>query len=686
VILLSILLLAAASAPPKPLLCAPECSPVSAGLPAAVAPRGETRTFVWISADRQRAVAGLIPAGASEAALDPAAAVTHRVGIRLSDPGAAPSLRFALVGGGRRWEWSTPKPGAKPLEVVHPAGELQLEVAADGYRKAVKKLANASETIYLYKLPLLRGRVLDAKTQLPLKAVEITALPAGEKIALTDANGKFSAVIGDAWPKLLRVSRPDRAPRLVEVPRTVTDTDLDVVDLSSGGAIHAVLAPPLNGREEVGWMLRRIVGSRDEPVREGRVPLGQTEFTIDRLEAGSYRLAIMGEGPLQRFAVPVRVAEDEVAQSTLRIRPAAIDLHVTFDGAPLSRATVEAMHADAEWHGVVHCDEAGQASEEVWQPGDFFATVSRQPDVIGSTHRLEIAGDGRIRVDLNIPNRRIRGHVVDGKTGAPVAEARVILASRSASGTLNNFRDTAADGAFEFTGIPDGRQTLRVSKRGYPVDRVWQFDLAESDVVHDQDLVINAAEGHVLAVVDARGIPIPSSAVFVAKRGGVVNAGETDGDGRVTVPVDGNEPAILFAVPRSGSFGVLRFPTADPSAAILTLRVPDGSASLGLRTQNDAGQAVSKIVFLLRLDGLLLPAEVLQALANYQGIPLATDGRGELRYPHLPPGHYDVFAVTNREEFQAVYRSSSPPPPTAIVTLVPGEQSLILKLRAKTGG
>jgi hypothetical protein len=340
------------------------------------------------------------------------------------------------------------------------------------------------------------------------------------------------------------------------------------------------------------------------------------------------------------------------------------------------------MHADAEWHGVVRCDDSGQASEEIWQPGQYLATVSRQPDVIGSTHQLEIAGDGRIRVDLNVPNRRIRGHVLDGRTGAPVAGARVVLASRSATGTLNNFRDTAADGAFEFTGIPDGQQSLRVSKRGYPSDRVWQFTLAENDVVHEQDLVINAAEGHVIAVIDARGIPVPSAAVFAAKRDGVVNVGETDGDGRITVPVDGSEVALVFAVPRSGSFGVLRFPVPDSMAA-LTLRVPDGSAALALRTQTGEGQPISRIAFLLRLDGLLLPPQVLEALANVQGIPLSTNAAGELRYPHLPPGHYDIYAVTSREEFQAVYRAANPPP-TASVTLTPGEQSLVVKLRAKT--
>ena len=86
------------------------------------------------------------------------------------------------------------------------------------------------------------------------------------------------------------------------------------------------LQPPLGG-EEVHWQVRRAEGM--EPVREGAVAAGQREFSIDRISPGRYQLLVMGNGPLQRFAVPATVTDGDATSVQIHIEPSALSIRVT---------------------------------------------------------------------------------------------------------------------------------------------------------------------------------------------------------------------------------------------------------------------------------------------------------------------------------------------------------------------
>ena len=679
--------LLAAAVASKPQLCMDgACAPVGSALPVHVNAADQVRRFTWIAADGKRWVAGTIEAGGTEANSDPAA-TTHRFLIRPSDGAVVPPLKIEFVAGDAKWAWTIDHPAGNPVDFVHPGTGGTLKIAAAGYAQVHKPLTKTPATIYLYKLPSLRGRAIDAKTLLPLAGVDVVALPAGTTIATTDRNGRFSAVIDGAWPKFLRVSRADHAMRILDIPRTVADTDLNDIALSGGGSLAITVAPPLGGSEELGWTLRKMAASkRDEQLaREGLLRAGESEVTVDRLEAGTYRLTISGSEPLQKYAMLVKVDEAAASHSTVHIRPAVLDLTVKFDGAPLANAIVEINHSPSPWHAILHCDESGHALQEIWQEGDYDFAVARKPDVTGWRHDERIESDGVIPLELNIPNRRVRGHVLDARTGAPLGNASVTLGSRSANGNaLFNRLKTTSDGQFQFSGVGSGQEVLQVFAPGYVRDRKWQFTLGDDDLLHEEDLRVDPIDGHSVAVVDARGIAIPEAAVYAAKRDGVYTLGLTDGDGKIVVPIAGEEPGIVYAVPKSGSLGFLRLPLKDATDDPVVLRVSDGSASLTLRAENGSGEPVGRISFVFRIDGIIIPVEVKSSLINYHDLPLYTDANGEMLFPHLPPGHYDFWAFTNPEEFRAVYWSPVPPEPTASVTLTPGDQTLIVKLKPKS--
>ena len=679
-------LLLAAAAAPKPQLCIDgQCTRVESALPLRVTESDHVRRFTWISADGKRWIVGTIEAGGTEAKND-SAAKTHRLVVRPSDGAALPALKFELVDGSATWSWNLDRPSSDAIDLFHPGAGGTLKITAAGYARVERQLTKTPDTIYLHKLPSLRGRTVDAKTLLPLAGVDVVALPAGTTIATTDRNGRFSAVVDGAWPKFLRVGRADHASRILDVPRTVADTELNDIALSSGGTLSVTIAPPFGGREELSWTLRKVTTSqRDEQLaREGALPTGQSEATIDRLDAGTYRLTVSGSEPLQKYAMLVKVDDATASRSTVRIRPAVLDLTVKFDGAPLANAVVEINEQPSQWHAVLHCDDAGHALQEVWQQGDYHLAVARKPDVTGWMHVEHIEGDGRIPLELNIPNHRVRGRVLDARTDAPLGNARVSLGSRTADGNaLYNISETTADGQFQFSGVTAGQQVLQVMAPGYIRDTKWQFTMADDDVLHEEDLRVDPIEGHSVTVVDARGVPIPSAVIIAAKRNGTYNVGLTDGDGKIVVPIAGDEPGLIYAIPKSGSFGFVRLPLKEASEDPVVLRVSDGSASLTLRAENESGEPIGRIHFAFRVDGEMIVPDVNSVLTNYQGAPLLTDANGEMLLPHLPPGHYDIWTITNRDDFRAVFASPVRPLPTTSVTLTPGDQALIVKLKPK---
>ena len=684
--MLLVFALLASAAAARPQLCIEgECAPVDSPPPLRVKAADRARHFTWISADGKRWVIGTIEAAGTEAKSDPGA-MTHRFVVRPSDEARVPPLKFEFIQGETKWLWNAEHPLAAPVELVHPGAGGTLKIAAEGYAKVEKQLTKTPDTIYLHRLPSIRGRAVDAKTLLPLAGVDVVALPAGKTIATTDRNGRFSAVVDGPWPKALRVSRADHAPRMIDVPRTVIDTELNDIGLSSGGTLIVTVAAPLGGSEELGWTLRKATASnRDEQLaREGVLRSGESELTVDRLEAGVYHLTISGSEPLQKYAMPVNVDDAAVSHSTVHIRPAVLDLTVKFDSQPLANADVEINHSPSPWHAIFHCDGSGHATQEIWQQGDYNFAVARKPDVTGWRHDERIESDGRIPLELNIPNRRIRGRVLDARTGAPPGSARVTLGSRSADGNaLFNSVPTTSDGQFQFSGVGSGQQTLQVLAPGYIRDRKWQFTMGDDDMLHEEELRIDPIEGHSVTVVDARGVPIPGAVVIAAKHDGVYRAGLTDGDGKIVVPIAGDEPGIVYAVPMSGSFGFLRLPLKDPADDPVVLHVSDGSASLTLRAESGSGDPVARIHFAFRIDGVMMAPDLISALTNYQGAPLLTDANGEMLLPHLPPGHYDIWTITNPDDFRSIYMAPVRPDPTASITLTPGDQALVVKLRPK---
>src|SRR5207244_5444827 len=129
--------------------------------------------------------------------------------------------------------------------------------------------------------------------------------------------------------------------------------------------------------------------------------------------------------------VLVRVNDAEVVNATIRIEPAVVYITTLFGDAVLPHADIEVHNQRGGWKTKIHSDNNGYVEAELWQRGTFAVGVSSLPTVRIWTASKEISGQGGAQWELRVPDRRIRGQVLDAQSGLPVRDARVLLQTGS---------------------------------------------------------------------------------------------------------------------------------------------------------------------------------------------------------------------------------------------------------------
>ena len=672
VIFAALTLAAATAAPPAPVVCmSGECKPV-----ATVAASDRARTFVWIDADRRRVVAGVLPAGSTTIAAGDAA-VSHRLSLKTSD-GGTPEIGFELRCGNSSWQWTLASLPARPLDIGRPIGDCTLNASAAGYKAATVPLTAEAVAAYVHRLPSLSVVVTDATMHTPIANAHVFK-GVDELMGSTDEKGALKTLIEGPWPFALRIEAAGRAPRRVPVPKAVADTEIAVA-LSAGGSV-AIALPELLSKEQLGWELRSEAG---ELVRSGRVPAGQTEIVAEALDPGRYVAVVMGEAPLQRIAVPLTVREGQASEAVVTLESAVLELEVRLGEQPLDAATVEMTFENGLWRSPVKTDGDGRVVEEIWQRGDYAAVVSRPPLVRFWREKRRLDHDGLGDWRISVPERRVRGVVKDQSTGAGIADATIDFRSATAEGLGAMLSGRSSpDGSFEFTAVPPGTYQLAVSKNGYVPVETQRITIGESVKLETRDVLMRQAAGRVVTVVDARRIPLVGAAIYVTSQNGTRIAGATDDGGRLELPIGTHEAGVAFAIPRSGSLGMARFVSLlEADSPDIIVRVPDGVAALELRAESTSGEAIPGVSVLIRIDGILLPPQVKEALSQYLGIARTTDAEGRLLFPRMPPGRFEIWPLASRADYDAV-RSAAPPPAPVNVILTPGQQTARLTFEKK---
>lgn len=373
---------------------------------------------------------------------------------------------------------------------------------------------------------------------------------------------------------------------------------------------------------------------------------------------------------MQRFVVPVSVEDATTKEASVRIEPARLTIET-----PRAGMNVQLIFDAGQWQAGLTTDEQGQAVEELWQRGRYLAGV----EAWSESRSID---EDDVTWKLDVPDRVIRGRVTDAATKRTVANAVVLLETKR--GML--VERTAADGTYAFTSVPTGRYTLRVELDGYRSLQLPPVELAAETHLEERDLALQAVTGRLARVLNAAGAPLPGTRVYVSSRNGTRAAGMTADDGTVTLPVTIDESGAVFALPRSGSFGVVRFASiVEAGDEEVVVRVPDGVASLEVQTQSTDGDAIGGLSFLMRYNGILIPLNIKEDMHNYQGVPLSSDAAGLLLLPRMPPGCYEIWPLASRDDLRAV-ASAAPPPAAVNVMLTPGHHIARMVFKPKDQG
>jgi hypothetical protein len=128
------------------------------------------------------------------------------------------------------------------------------------------------------------------------------------------------------------------------------------------------------------------------------------------------------------------------------------------------------------------------------------------------------------RQDAKPPASLIAGHVLAADTGKPVSRARVFVSAPELSEGRGQLTDDS--GLFEFSGLPEGRYTLTVSKAGFvplsygqrrPLQPGMPIQLPEGQQIKGLD--VRLPRGGVIGghVFDERGDPAPGVRVRVLR-------------------------------------------------------------------------------------------------------------------------------------------------------------------------
>jgi hypothetical protein len=403
---------------------------------------------------------------------------------------------------------------------------------------------------------------------------------------------------------------------------------------------------------------------------------GETEALFDDVPRGSYVVLVSGASPLQRFSIETGVGADDVRRLPIKLPGGTARGRVTRGDAPLSGANVELRHYEQFWGTKVTTNAAGELAGPSWLDGRFSATVTGGGLRARFNTEVRIVRGPASEFAINLPNRVVRGRVVDAG-GAPLANEPVVLRSVTPELARNRRTTTAPDGSFAFEGVNAGRQTLRVLADGYLRPKPDEFYLTERDTDHEAVLEVSAGHPRAVEVMGADGKAIAGAKVVCAVEGRLVSAATTDVEGRATVATPEQGASVLYVFPESGSLAVHRL--GGGADGVARIRVPAGSASLEVAALMTDDAPVSGINLLMRYNGELVPPDVFRLIETLR-LLIGDDGRAHLA--HIPPGTYEFWPYRSDDEAGMLMATSGFEAPIN-VQVVTGENKAIVRFRKR---
>lgn len=331
----------------------------------------------------------------------------------------------------------------------------------------------------------------------------------------------------------------------VEDGRTTSGVD---VRLSRGAILRGQVVDASTSRPVPG---ASVSASSGEGVRgpalallggDGTLTDADGRYEIGGLEAGRHRISVRHADYAEAVEV-VEAAPDPGTGPTVRLsRGGSLSgTVVTTAGQPVPGASVDLMASgEAGFMGgggqETQTDDAGRFRFDRLQPGRYRLRATVRGGPTASTEAVLAPGSPAADAVLTVAGgARLRGRV----TGLPdAARGAVTLMATGREGYAASGR-AAADGSFEFAGVPAGPLTVRATSGdllGGQRSAVAQTTIAEGQTEATLDVVFEGSFS-IAGRVTRRGAAVPGVLVVASLRagGGRNGTASTDESGRYRV-------------------------------------------------------------------------------------------------------------------------------------------------------
>jgi Carboxypeptidase regulatory-like domain len=435
----------------------------------------------------------------------------------------------------------------------------------------------------------------------------------------------------DATVQVLAGREADLIQPLVMTPPLEVEISVDPIVDPSGQAWRLQLYKLTPGFRQM-----KDLGQREVP------PAGLLRWP--GLSKGMYALSVLrSDGvPWHREEVTL---ENDGTPIAIRVDIIQLEGRLTLGGEPVMAALVFGGARGASRQRF-DSDEKGEFSGPLPHAGEWPVEVR------GTTPAIEVflpkvaveplKGERRAHVEIELPNTRLRGRVVDDKR-RPVPAAFIDVTPVQDPGNRGVQKLVGSGGEFEIFGLPEGMAVVEASSREGTSEQLY-VRLEEDTDPPDVELVIRKLrriDGRVLSP----GGAVPGASLMIGPVQQEVMALPTrftgpEGEFRTEVPENTREIFYWLSAPGFAfRFGRMRLP--DPSQE-LVLQVNQAGGALNL----DLSAPADDELLVLAHGGGFLPGLMIERWGSIHGSARKMSDR--LLWTGMEPGLYSLCRSSSR--------------------------------------
>jgi hypothetical protein len=464
----------------------------------------------------------------------------------------------------------------------------------------------------------------------------------------------FQLEISDEWPKLLEISYPGLATKDVVLPKAQAPTKLPQITMTKGSRV-TLEVEGLTADADI-ELARESGYKRFDALRRAHLKKASPRYVFEDVERGKYTVLIKGEGPLQRTSTNISVDRDAMT-SVARIEPFALTISVSRGQEPLPGAVVAVQTGGNQWSSEMRTGDDGRISTEGWQRGDLvFAVRADETAAPAMMFKSLDPAAKEASIQLDLPNHRIVGRVIDDNGESAIANATVEVDSTNDDGSGGKLTvKSGTDGSFSVDGLPDGAHEAFALAENYQRSNTTKLRLDQSSP--NKQITIRMSQGlaRTLHLVTPAGWPIVNAMVAESVNGALSDLVKSNDSGKVTLRAPAGARVSAYVIPHEGSFAIVHL---APNENDKVVTVPDGNASLEIHAIDGDAKPIPHLEFVMWYDGELIPQDIADVLSIQRDLGAVTGADGVARMERLPSGYYQFWPVRTKQEVEDVVASN----------------------------